>query len=308
MIPSKYRFPAIAAGIALAIALASVAGFQLYSRRPPSPVTLAASVDPSTRTELSYALDAYNSRQRRFSASLLPEGSSAGPDLVLGPYSSGGLVWRSQGWRLWARLETLAKLEGVLKRPIILPLREGGLDLPAFESLLADIRGTGVIPITLPSLPASYTRALDLYLGKAAPDGADRLAAWTAKGWIRRPAGLRQALDAIDGGAAAFLLGGDSLGSLLSRSVESHNEGFPPPGSLSSAGTWVLGRADAFTFPAGSRPKAGAVDLVTYLTSKGLARSFGEKLPGAYYSWKAQPKAGQVPSVEGPSEFLDADR
>jgi hypothetical protein len=294
---------AILAMVVIALAAALI----VFGKRGPQQILLVASVDEASRHELKAALTTYNEGQRRYSASLVQGDESQQFDLYLGPAKEGGIVWRSQGWRLWARLETLSGIEGDPKTPVIKPLREGRADGAGFESILSKLKARGIVPLILPALPARYSTALDRYLSRLGWDPRAKLAEWEAKGLLRRLPDLDTALAAIRKGEAGFLLGDDSLGALLSRSSDNHPEGFPLPGSATKPGGWVLGRADAFFLPdpAKSSTKAGALDLLAWLTSKGISRGFTSKLPGHYYYWSVAPAKGKSPVIDGPVEFLD---
>jgi len=310
-IPAGIRLPLLAAFTVLLIAaaaLAAIAAIQTYRHRPAVSVLLEALVDQNTRAELENALGDYNSSQKRFRATLLPEASSNQADLFLGPYKEGELVWRSQGWRLWARLETLAGMEGSLRRQIILPLRKQGLDEKDFEALLADSQGQGLAPLIIPTSQGLHSSVLELYLGKLEAEPGKTMASWTAKGWLRAVPDQRAAVEAIRKGKAVFIIGDDSMAASLGISSDSHTESFALPTSAGARGAWVIGRADGFAFPRKGGPKAGAVDLVTYLTSKGLTRRFAQRLPGTYYSWTELPPRGRLPIIAGPTEFLDPGR
>ena len=293
--------------IAGAVLLIACAGLLASCRaRPPEQVTLSAAVDEKARAALDAALTEYNSQARKYTARLLPAGSGEA-DLLLGPSRDGGTVWRSLGWRLWAKLERLAGFEGDLARPLILPLREGRVDAEAFQSLLEDLRLRGVVPLVVPRSPVVYSWALEQYLGRLGGEGAVHRDDWIRKGWLVLSADLRYAIDAVDRNRAVFLLGSDMMGGFLGRTAESHPEGFPLPGSQSPGAAWVLGRGEIFVVPELTRHRAGAVDLLVYLTSKGLARRFSEELPGNFYFWTDAPPAGKLPDVHGPTVFLDPE-
>jgi len=292
-----------------AAALALLVFFILSSK--PAAVRLAASVDTASRDEIASVLAEYSAGQKRYAASLLESSAETGPGaraaLLLGPYTPGAVMWRSQGWRLWTRLETLAGIEGDLQRSIIRQLRAGQLDGAAFESLLGEAQGSRRSALVLPASPASYELALETYFGKLGWDAKARIREWTASGRIYRVATEREAFDALRRGRAVFLVASDRAGGWLDRSADNHPEGFPLPGSAAVGGSWAIGVAWAFTIPEGRKPSAGALDLLTYLTSKGIAQRFAEKLPGAFYSWSAAPEKGKLPAVDAPREFLQIE-
>jgi hypothetical protein len=269
-------------------------------------VTFSATVDDEARAILSEALAEYNGQTKSFKATLLPAGSAEG-DLVLSPAKEGGTLWRSLGWKIWARLERLAAIEGDLGRSLIIPLREGRMDVGEFESTLGALRAKGVVAIVMPHAPSLYSWALEQYLGKLGGDAAARKDEWSRKGWLVEVPDLRAAVDAINRNKAVFLMGSDTVAGFLGRTPESHPEGFPLPGSRAVGASWVLGRGEAFSVPQGSLHKAGALDLLVYLTSKGLSRRFAQELPGDFYFWTKPPASGALPDVGGPTEFRDPE-
>jgi hypothetical protein len=303
------RIIAIAAASVVALALIGIA---LYARRPAEPVKLQIpSLDQKTHAELTRALADFNAQQKRYVASLVDAGGETGAkqrvDLVLGPYQEGAVMWRTVGWRLWTRLETLAGIEGELGRSLIRPLREGSVDGSAFEKLLSDARAPGRAALVLPAAPASYPRALELYFEKLGWDAPARIRQWTAAGLLLRVPTPDAAFEALRRGKAVFLVGSDGVGGWLGRAADNHPEGFALPGSGVPGASWAIGRADAFSVPPGQKLRKGTADLAVYLTSKGVARGFAEKLPGAYYSWTEAPAKGKLPTVDAPTEFLQLE-
>jgi hypothetical protein len=297
--------------VAAAAVAAAGLGLLAFRMRQPAPVRLKASADRKTLDELALVLAEYNAQQKRYAAFLVDAGAVTDAkdraDLVLGPYTPGSVMWRSVGWRLWTRLETLAGIEGDLQRSIIRQLREGSVDGPAFEGLLAEAQGRGRAALVLPEAPASYARALETYLAKLGWDAKARIAEWTASGRLYRVATEREAFDVLRRGRAVFMVGSDEADRWLGRSADNHPEGFPLPGSKVPGVAWAIGRADAFSLPEGKKIGAGAADLLAYLTSKGVARRFAEKLPGAYYSWSEEPKKRELPVVDAPREFVQIE-
>jgi hypothetical protein len=118
---------------------------------------------------------------------------------------------------------------------------------------------------------------------------------------------LQETIRAVTSGRAAFIPGDERMSEWLGRTSDNHNEGFLFPGSQGSSGAWVIGRGESFTLGEKPRNRAGAIDLLVYLTSKGVAQEFARALPGHYYSWEEKPKPDKLPEVHGPELFLAPD-
>lgn len=271
---------------------------------PVQPVYLYANVDARTRSELAKVIEDYNAQTRQYSASLVEKDDPL-IDLTLGPYQPGGIIWRSIGWRIWARLETLAGIEGRLNRSLIRPLREGALDPASFGQLLADIRAQGITPIIVPRSPGTHLVALRRYAEHLG--GSTAYTTWQQARIVVDVPDLRSAIDQIARGQAAFIIGNDQMSTWLGQSNDNHPEGFPLPGSSASGGTWAIGRGDSFNITPTENIKHAVHDLLTYLTSKGIAQRFGKVLPGSYYFWTNMPDKKSLPVVNGPSEFLNPE-
>jgi len=281
----------VAAGVTLAVLR--------WGARPLQTVTVSAAVDDQARAAIQQALADFDAQNKKLVAKLLPKDVQGG-DLSLGPYQEGATVWRSVGWRLWAVQETLAKLESSLGRQLILPLRSGNVEAGDFEAMLEDLRRAGLSPIVMPASPPEYMKAIAQYAGRLGgqPD------AWKQKKWLIPVPDLRAAVDALQGSKAVFLLGSDTMKESLGARSTSHPEGFPLPGSH---GSWVLGRGEGFVVSPTSPHKAAALDVLSFLTSRGVARRFSQELTGDFYYWTKAPAAGRPPMVDGPTIFINPE-
>ncbi|MBN1686551.1 MAG: hypothetical protein JW852_07835 [Spirochaetales bacterium] len=263
--------------------------------------------DAKTLSTLNAVIDTYNSQSLKYAAAVT-SAKNAEADLLFGPYWEGAVVWRSMGWRLWARLERLAAFEAAFGAPLILPLREGSVDAEAFRAMLDDLRDAGTVPLVMPRSPSAYSEAMELYLGRATADPAGGAAAadgWISDGRLSRVPDLRAAVNALEKNEAVFILADDSLRDFLRVTPQSHFEGFPLPGSTAPGASWVIGKGEGFVIPETAGNRAGALDLLTFLTSKGIAREFSQELPGYFYYWTETPVPGALPDVHGPAVFLD---
>ena len=273
---------------------------------PPQEVFLYAELDESAKQALQSALTEFNAQHPAILAALVDRNASS-IDLVLGPLLSEGIPWRSLGWRLWSRLETLAILEGAYNRPLIRQLREAALEGQGFLQLAEDMKARDLPVFVVPVSPDTYALALELYLSALAGGDQGEYQRWLTRGWIRETSDLSDALDLLAGGHAAFLLGNDQLGERLGQSWDNHPEGFPLPGGSGENRRLVLGRAEGFSLPPGQTVKSGTYELLTWLTSKGLAQEFSKTLRGTFYFWNEAPPEGQLPVVDGPTEFLSTE-
>jgi hypothetical protein len=271
---------------------------------PVQNVYLYANVDAIAKAELATVLADYNAQTQKYSAALVEKDDPL-IDLTLGPYQPGSIIWRSIGWRIWSRLETLAGIEGRMNRSLIRPLRERALDPESFNQLLVDIRAQGINPIIVPRSPGTFLVALQHYASHLGDSTVFN--SWQQSGIIVEVPDLRSAIDQIVRGQAAFILGNDQFSTWLGQSNDNHPEGFPLPGSSASGTTWAIGRGDGFVISPVEKVKTGVYDLLVYLTSKGIAQRFGKVLPGTYYSWSELPGSNSLPVVNGPMEFLNVD-
>lgn len=265
-------------------------------RQEARPVRLAAEVDDKARAALAAALEDFNASRRDYVASLLPPGSQEG-DLRLGNFASGSIPWRGFGYRLWARLETLAALEAETGRVIIRPLRSASLDPPSFVALLEALAHAGYLPLVSVREPRELAEAQEAF-ARGLPLGSGDLGLERLQAVLPD---LGRAADALSSGKAVFLLGDENLKAPLTRPPYSHPESFALPGSSPDR---VFGRGQGFSFPDPAKPAPGALKLLTYLTSRGPAREFAKNLPGDFYYWEKAPGPGELPEVKGPKEFV----
>jgi hypothetical protein len=294
--------------IIAAVLVVAIAAVFLVRATRVDVVRVSLRVDDAARNRLIAAISAFDEGNRSVSVSVLPPGEAAEADLVLDSAQSGGIPWRTIGWRIWTRLETAAGIEGRLSRPIIRPMREAALTDREFEFVLESARKSGIVPIVVPAQAPAYGKALDKWI-ELSGIARGGLVDWSAKGYIARLASLRDALDRLARGKALFMIGPDSIGELISPSRDNHPEGFPLPGSRSGSDSWAIGRTESFSLsPDAKKGVAGAAaDLVTYLTSKGMSRDFAGKLPGEFHIWKVAPNKGELPRVSGPARSVDPE-
>jgi hypothetical protein len=300
---SKVRI-LIAASLVLAAAAIAIA---VVATRPVE-LRFAAAVDQEALAALHETVAEYEAARPRIRIAFSEE-AGAEADLYVGPYAEGGIPWRSLGWKLWTRIETLARLEGELGFSAIRRLREGSLAQADLDRVLAAAMKKSVAPFVLPEAPASYGSAIEGYRAVVSASGAPAPLDLERKGTILRVKDLRAAADAVVKGKALFILGPDAIATWLGRSPENHPEGFNLPGSRAEGSSWVLGRTEAFFVSASAKRRVSraAADLVTHLTSEGVAKAFGARLAGEFRSWAAAPKPGELPVIAGWSRYVDPE-
>jgi hypothetical protein len=311
----------------LMVCMAAILGLSGCGPRPPQQVYLYADIDARARAELTKAIADYNAGNAEYVANLVDKDAKE-IDLVLGPYRADGILWRSNSWRLWTRLETLATVEGELRRSLIRHLRGGTMNLADFTALMRDIHGLELVPIVVPDSPAGYKAGLQHYLEQLGTSDAQRYGQWLERGWIVEVPDLAAAIRRIIGGQAAFIIGSERMIDWLGRDIDNHPEGYMLPGSnIGTAGSssatgriasaaagsgadWALGRGESFSRSdslgrtPSRKPKAGALDLLAYLTSQDSAQRFARVLTGTFYYWTAAPAKDTLPTVNSPARFL----
>jgi len=185
-------------------------------------------------------------------------------------------VWRSRGWRLWARLETLAALEKRLGTGIIARLRKGELSGDEFAAVVRAAGQAGMAAFLVPKEPADYGKAFEKWRSGSGAEieGLAALSVRTA----------RDAAETVSRGTALFVYAPDQFGSFMRKSVDAHPAAFPLPGSGDSGSGPEGSATDRFQVSASAKKRnaAAASALAAFLTTRGIARSFAEKLPGMF--------------------------
>jgi hypothetical protein len=261
------------AACAIAAFGAGAVGAYLASR--PVALSIRLLVDDPAREALSAKIAEYGRRKPKTAPTILPREDAGPADMTVGPAGE-GRIWRIRGWRLWARLETLASLEKRMGMGVIAALRGGTLQAEEFTRILEAARSIGIVPFVVPSAPAEYSTALDRWM--------DPWGTRVPEAFVSAAGSIRTAADEIGRGAALFAYAPDQFGSLLRKTADSHPEAFPPPGlprtEAPAAGTVV----DRIRVAPGlkRRTASAAEDLAAFLTSRGVSRSFAESLPGEF--------------------------
>jgi len=263
-------------------------------------------LDEETRPVVAQAIAAFVESEALIEVLIMPYDDSSNADLTIGR-GGGGIPWRTRGWRLWSRLETLAWLEGKLGRPLILPLRTGKLAGADFDNLIGEARALGIAGFSVPETPQEYGATFNRWLELSASAHADKNADTRRKLYLATTRTVQAALDGLSRGKVLFVLAPDQFGTWIQRTPDTHPEAFPLPGSRSPGASWAIGSTERIMFPPESKEGAAnaAADLATFLTSKGTARQLAGKLPGDFHTWTVAPHKGELPLVEAPETLVD---
>jgi len=263
-------------------------------------------LDEETRPVVAGAIAAFDESEPLIEARVLPFGDTSVADLTIGR-GSGGIPWRTRGWRLWSRLETLAWLEGKLGRPLILPLRTGKLAGTDFDNLIGEARGQGVAGFAVPETPQEYRATFKRWLELSAADHVDKNADTREILYLSAIKTVQATLDGLSRGKVLFVVAPDQFGTWIQRTPNTHPEAFPLPGSRTPGSSWAIGTTESILLSPESKKDAARASaaLATYLTSKGVARQLAGKLPGDFHTWTVAPEKGGLPLVDAPDRLMD---
>ena len=298
----------LVAGVLIGLVLVAVVSVTIAKVLRPQvqAIRVRLELDGETRPVVSEAIAAFDESESLIEALILPLDDTSSADLTIGRIPE-GLPWRTRGWRLWSRLETLAWLEGKLGRPLILSLRTGKLTGADFDSLIGEARGLGVAGFAVPEAPPEYGATFMLWLELTAAAHAEENSDTRKELYLAPDRTVQAALDGLSRGKTLFVLAPDQFGTWIQRTPDTHPEALPLPGSRTPGVSWAIGFTERIMLSPGSKKGAARASaaLATYLTSKGTARLLAGKLPGDFHSWTEIPQEGELPLVDAPDRLVD---
>jgi len=298
----------IIVSIGIGLVLVALASFTIVMVLMPrvQVIRVRLALDEETRPVVAEAIAAFDESEALIEALVLPIDDASVAELTIGR-GTGGIPWRTHGWRLWSRLETLAWLEGKLGKPLILPLRAGKLAGADFDKLIGEARELGISGFAIPEAPQEYGATFNLWLELSAAAHAAKDADTRKKLYLATARTTQAALDGLSRGKVLFVLAPDQFGTWIQRTPDTHPEAFPLPGSRTHGASWAIGSTERIMLSQESKKEAAlaSVALATYLTSKGVARQLAARLPGDFHSWTVVPNKGEPPKVDAPDRLVD---
>ena len=203
--------------------------------------------------------------------------------------------WRSIGWRLYAKLPTLATLEARWKRQLILPFSNNKIGLSEFINILEMGLAKELVPIALVENDEAET-AWKLYTERLKTE---------FDGYVVSYPALRDALGDLAAGKIMFLFWDDRLPTLIQKQDRPQHRGFDVPGSRAGENSFFVGRVTYLVLSPEAAAREEPVQLMKYLTSPGVGKAFQRELPGEFFYWDPSLIGESLPSVSSPGELID---